>query len=42
MVAKCGPSPEREDYAKLSWKEKENYNLTQDYAKDIHSYLKKF
>ena len=42
IVAKCRTSPQRDDYTKLSWKEKENYNLTQDYSKDIHSYLKKF
>lgn len=41
-MAKARTSPERDDYSKLSWKEKENYNLTQDYSKDIHSYLKKF
>lgn len=29
------------EYERLSWVEKENFNLTRDFASDIHGYLKK-
>lgn len=29
------------DYSKLTWVEKENFNLARDYSADIHAYLKK-